>query len=239
MEFEFYQTWAYDAYWEWGVCALILLLAFYLGRKSKRQKSLKYTLNRLHYLHKDIIKYTDNKLMYERLHCKTTLYGKVLVGLYLTAVAVLLYLNSSIDLTHLGLTGLCLALLVLGIAVVTRLILRLQKSSEAWAQHLTDQIENEKTQLLSNVGPEVVDLIKESQDCKPSCRLINKCHLQDIERYKAFFRSLCEFQWCSGCVTDKVCSANCGSNFWKLSRELMKEFKAKAPSVVNTRVIQK
>lgn len=229
----------YDETYLWTGLGVLVVSAFVLGRKSVKTKSLKYTLNKLHYLHKDLITHTDKKLMYERWHLKLSLLTKLIFGLYLVFGAGLLYLKWRWDMFYLSVILLSLLLFGLALALGSRSALWMQKASETWINNLTEQIQNEKQVLLVNVGSEVVDLIKESQDCKPSCRLIKKCHLQDIERYKTLLTNIQEFQWCSGCATDKGCTAGCGGKFWKLSRSLVRDFKAKAPSVVNSRIIPK
>jgi hypothetical protein len=101
-------------------------------------------------------------------------------------------------------------------------------AAETWRKNLKEQIDNEKQRLLMNVGPEIVELIKQSQDCRPSCRQINKAKLQQIERYRILLRNLSDFQWCNGCATYKACTNNCGPKFWKLTRALMRDFKGNA-----------
>lgn len=89
----------------------------------------------------------------------------------------------------------------------------------------TEQISKSKSEIMKEIGPEVVDILRNtecSKKCKEEIDGLNRV----VRRYQILLEKFAKFPWCDACPQGKRCPDMCGPNFWAYAREALKDFKS-------------
>ncbi|OMJ73884.1 hypothetical protein SteCoe_27333 [Stentor coeruleus] len=88
-----------------------------------------------------------------------------------------------------------------------------------------EQISRSKSEIMKEMGPEVVDILRNtecSKKCKEEIDGLNKI----VKRYQVLLEKFAKFPWCDACPQGRRCPDMCGPNFWAYAREALKDFKS-------------
>ena len=206
-----------------GTFLIVFISSFVLGRYTKRTVSNRNYNSTLASLNNKIYTAGQKRSQYLLYNNRLNNICKIIVLIY--CIIGYLMITSEIEIFNYTNSLLAAFFFIASVYATGFFFNWLAKDYQQREEMYKIQITTNKSQIINELGPEVMEILQGSECNNKKCKENEQKLSKNLKKHQDLIQKLSNFQWCNACSQGKKCTGICGSDFWNFIKEAYREFK--------------
>ncbi|CAG9327459.1 unnamed protein product [Blepharisma stoltei] len=207
------------------IAPVALALGVLIGRFTHKRTGLKEYNSILSSLNESSQEAAKRKLKYSIYCSRLQLFSRFLLAAYIITGFLLIYHHDVNILLDNYIYSISALLILISFYASTFGTYWVVQDSEKKIELYKQKIISSKSQLIKDLGQEVIEAIKENDTCNAKCKEKTAKLEKDLNKHIQFIKDLAGFQWCDGCAQQVACTGGCGGKFFAFTKRKLMDLK--------------